>query len=266
MKPLFIQFGAGNDYCGMIDDHRERHIAYCNYHGYEFEAVSVDKMENGDHFWFRIPEIIKRIEGGEYSHLFALDADVIVVDQYTPLHTTLPEWAWLGMCIHPYPCPSEVWHLNAGAMYIRCCPESLAFFKHVWSRRNERPINRGWVDQAVIQDTLMNGGDWQKGFVILSHRWNSNLHDNPASSVVVAAFHGFHEPHQRRENMKAYGLGYPFKPVNNGAITEPWPTEIKDTEVSSGFTKSESDELRSHLPNVAVMNGKEAAHGESVMV
>jgi len=211
-KPLFVQAGCGEAYSAMIDDHMDRHVAYCKKWDIDYAHIKLGELQNYDHYWFRVPYLIENMKSGKWSHVIMADSDVMVVDFHYDMREALPDWAFLGMVMYPFPSPFEACHLNAGVMYVRSCDEAIEFFEHIMDRRNQRSGNLGWCEQAVINDLFINNPRWQKGIRVLSRRWNNNLHDATAiANPIVAGFHGWGSPDQRRDIMLAYAADNPWE-------------------------------------------------------
>jgi hypothetical protein len=217
-NPIFLQCGCGDDYCAMIEDHKDRHARHCQRWGYDFEAKLYERMPDGEHLWFRIPLILEILKERDPEYLFVADADIMVVDARYDMRDAVPAWAFLGMVMYPLASHVASCHLNCGMTYIRNCEDAIKFFEAVLSRRYERHALHGWSEQSVIND-LFYTTDWQKGIALISHRWNNNLHDiDDRAHPIVAAWHGWQHPAMRREIMRAYGATRPLDGESSRAL------------------------------------------------
>jgi tetratricopeptide (TPR) repeat protein len=223
-RPLFLTAcldGPAGPYAGMVDDHYVRHAAYCRQRNYRFLGLTTAKacgLDDANPYWFKIDLILRyltEMENGEltmdneernahvvhrpkYSHIFWFDTDAIVVRDDVDLRDALPDYAWLGMTVHPYADGEDVWHPQSGVMYIKCCPEAVAFFERVQGMSGECA-----TEQTAMHRLLTSERQWQRGFVVLPYPWNNTLHDQP-HNPIVAAFHGNGAPERRREIMRRY--------------------------------------------------------------
>ena len=205
-RPLFLQsISQDPDYAGMVRDHARRHQTYCARHGYAYLALPNPEVTfNG---FFRLRMVLEQMQTGLYSHVWWVDADVFVADLSRDMRETTPAGAWLGMTIHPYPWGPEVFHLQCGMFYFRCTPRAEAFIKQVLAFEFS-----GEDDQAVINRLMLHdefSPMWQKGLYILDSAWNNTLHDQP-NRPIVAAFHGYLSPAERRVEMARVATLYPF--------------------------------------------------------
>jgi hypothetical protein len=207
MKPLLLTVGLdGPDgpFAGMVMDHAQRHIDYCNKFGYKYIALTdlaAAGVQNANYnSFFRMHLILKYLKDPEYSHVIWLDADTIIANTDVDLRWALPDWAWLGMTIHPYADSEDSWHWQSGVMYIRSCRESITFFERVLA---EEHTNKYDYDQSAMHGLLLDEPDWQRGLVTLRFPWNNTLHDQP-QCPIIAAFHGNGNPHERRAKMRYY--------------------------------------------------------------
>jgi hypothetical protein len=201
--PLLLQsLSANEDYYGMVMDHQDRHLRYCAMHGYAYSAQEAPNVP-----WFRLCLVLDAIKTGTYSHVFWVDADCFVADLSRDMRETLPDWAWLGMTIHPYPWIGQPFHLQSGMFYFRSCPESVAFLERVLALHSEFRDDQAAINRMMIGS--MESAQWQKGLNILSKEWNNTLHDQ-VNDPIVAAFHGYLEPAQRRAHMLEVAKRYPF--------------------------------------------------------
>lgn len=205
-RPLFLQsISQDPDYAGMVRDQAARHQRYCARHGYAYLALPNPEITlNG---FFRLRMILDQMETGHYSHVWWVDADVFVADLSRDMRETTPAGAWLGMTIHPYPWGPEVFHLQCGMFYFRCCETAKAFIRRVLSFEHG-----GEDDQTVINRLMLHDAFspiWQKGLYILDSAWNNTLHDQP-NRPIVAAFHGYLNPAARRAEMARVATLYPY--------------------------------------------------------
>jgi len=229
-RPMILQAADTPDFSGMLEDHQDRHAAYCKQHGYEYQALP---MHEGDWvgFWEKLVLIQESVKSGKYSHVIWLDADTIIADFSVGLADALPAWASLGMTAHPYPSMfREPIHFNAGAMYWRCDEWAIAFLEHVFALRNARPSapagigyavaqldgrhvtcerDPSYIDQWAVNETLSCTPEWQERFVVLPRRWNNSVHDQDCSAPVIAAFHGNGVPIGRRIRMQRWAAEHP---------------------------------------------------------
>jgi hypothetical protein len=209
MKPLFLSMGLSDAYRGMVLDHEARHQAYCRKWGMEYKAV-LDVPENQRSGWTRLQLIAHFMLTGKYSHIWWIDADSFVADFSRDMRETLPEWAWIGMTIHPFHWKSwEPFHLQAGTFYFRCCPEALEFLQTILARKQYFKD-----DQSAMNFLLIQGAEaprWQQGLRILPTPWNSTVLDSPLRPIV-AAFHGVGTPEQRRAKMIKSASTFPWGP------------------------------------------------------
>lgn len=204
MKPLFLTLGSeGSPYAGMVRDHEARHRAYCEKWGMEYRA---DFGGDGT-CWYKLEKALEAMEGPDYSHVFIVDADSMVVDFDTDLRECLPSWAFLGLVTHPYPMLQDVWHWNVGCSFWQNTQLGREFLTECLKAK-ERP---GWHEQAEINLMLLSDTErWQKGFVQLSRHWNNNWHDQPHEDAVIMAWHGYMEPDARRLFMQSFARKHPW--------------------------------------------------------
>jgi len=213
MKPLFLQYANNEILKGMIEDHAERHIHYCERHDYHYFPV----IRLGEHFdWFdKIRLILEAVKSGNYSHVFWIDADCFVVDGTQDMRDTLPYWASYAFCIHPKPWQGQSFHFNAGVQYYDAGTDARDFLGAVKGMEGQCTDE---YDQTAINDLLIlnNIGyrTWQMGLSILPDKWNCTLgvHDlSPDNPPVLAAFHGHEFPVRRREVMREWAERLPYR-------------------------------------------------------
>jgi hypothetical protein len=206
MNPLFLTLGGSGVFTSMVKDHEARHRAYCSKWGYEYRAITEDVDVTDP--WVRLRLILHAMKEDRFSHVFWVDADTFVADFSHDMRKTLPEWAWLGMTIHPYPWRTpEPWHLQSGMFYFRCCPEAVAFLERCLFMIEVVPD-----DQTAVNWLMVNGPEavkWQSGLFIIPYRWNNTLHDQ-VCNPIVAAFHGFLSGEDRRNYMLMKAKDFPF--------------------------------------------------------
>jgi hypothetical protein len=212
-----LQYANNETLKGMIEDHADRHVAYCERHGYHYFPV----IRLGTHFdWYdKIRLILEAFETGNYSHVFWLDADTFVVDGTQDMRHTIGPGDYYAFCIHPLPWHEQSWHFNAGVMYYRDCdngemPNARHFLHAALNIRHDRVDE---YDQTAINDLLLNGPwlyDFKANLTVLPDKWNCTLgvHDlSIENPPVVAAFHGFEVPDRRREIMREWAKEMPFR-------------------------------------------------------
>jgi hypothetical protein len=206
MKPLFLQTSSNNPhYQGMVSDHKERHLAYCEKWGYDY-------LEDTTHIktgWDIMEIIRKHMILGRCSHIFWIDADTFVADFSRDMRETLPSWAFMAATIHPYPWGANqpVYHINTGIMYFKCNSMAIAFLHTLLSNRDKFSDNQVGINWLLIGGTESN--IWQSGFKMLNCEWNNNYHDQP-QRPIVSAHHGHLDPENRRKLMQEVALRYPF--------------------------------------------------------
>lgn len=215
-KPVIVTYaldGPDGPYAGMIDDWRPRHEAYCAKYGYDFVAYKTPE-EGGivgrSPYWSKVDVILRHLRDERYSHVFWLDCDTIIADFDVDMRTSLPSWAWIGMTVHPYAMGEDVWHWQSGTIYVRSCPESIAFFERVLEfegKSDSTGYQYGSEQHAMHALFNAEGYEWQRGLVALPFPWNNTLHDQPVSPIV-AAFHGNGNAQERRQIMRNWAHNY----------------------------------------------------------
>jgi hypothetical protein len=210
LKPLFLTGGQEPHFAGMVHDHEARHRAYCKLHGYEYRAEPFQDLTDS---WFRFELIHDIMRSGEYSHIFWIDADALVVDHSRDMRDTLPEWAHLALTMHPSSSQLDVVHFQTGVMYWRCCEQSLALLDRCLEAANLNGRDKV-NDQAVLNYLLHVECDWQSGLRILTFPWNNSVHNQPRGREIVAAWHGAAPPAERRAWMQAYAEQHPFEEIS----------------------------------------------------
>jgi GT2 family glycosyltransferase len=165
--------------------------------------------------WYKIDLILESIRSGQNSYIIYLDADAIIADFDVDLCSALPDYAWLGLVIHPYAWKRTIWHWNNGVMYIRCSPESLNFFETVKSLAGTELNDRStFIEQGTVNHLLLNEPRYQSGLVILTHHWNVNIFNQPNEGAIVAAWHGSGPTDQRAESMREWADNHPYPTVS----------------------------------------------------
>ncbi len=218
-KPLFLMpYDGKPDYGGMVDDFRPRHQAYCDRHGYEFCADAAVHDEVQDWMWDKIFRLRHYLREGKHSHIFWMDADVIVTDLSADMRDTVGPDKWLGMVKHGGSWNGEYpWHYNTGVMYLYACPEALQFIEEAceWFYKP-----RNWQDnneQTAIMKVLLEGWcsrgptsfDWHSCLNVLHHTWNANWNDKQWSPGATAVM-GFHGAGKDDVHKALYGDPLPF--------------------------------------------------------
>ena len=202
--PLFMTVVSQDaSYRGMARDNRKRHEAYCDRHGYNY-CLEYRSTENLP--WFRIEALVEKLRNPDNSHVFMIDADSCVVDTDKDMREALPEWAWLGITIHPFAWARRDWHLQAGTFYVRNTPESLAFFERVLALRGYNQGLKEWHDQGAMNWLMLDEDPsrWQKGLHILDYAWNNTVHWHSPDRVILAAWHGHKDGAGRRTAMQDF--------------------------------------------------------------
>jgi Nucleotide-diphospho-sugar transferase len=203
-KPAFLTFSSDDaSYKGMVSDTRDRHLAYCERHGYEY--IYREIPNDPRIAWRRIEMILQCLNEG-YTHVFNIDADTMVVDFSRDLRDALPDWSFLAMTIHPYPMEKTIWHFQAGLFFVRNCDKARSFFEMVLAKDGQEPH-----DQAAINAILLDEYGWQQGLNILTHHWNASVHNQPQEGAIIAAWHGAASPPERRAWMQRYAQANPYK-------------------------------------------------------
>lgn len=220
-RPLLLSCHGSPEYEAMINDHRVRHQAYADRHGYEYKIVALDHDAEYDP-WSRLKLIHEHLNAGEfvgegqlryfeptYSHVFWLDADCVIIDPKADMRKTLPQNASYGFTIHPYPIATyraNKWHWQTGQMYFRCDHAARWFIGRCLHVR-EVYAN----DQHAINSVLMSEPGFQSGLVTLYQSWNNTLHDEMNDGTIVAAFHGFgRDLNERRQAMLNVAAQFPY--------------------------------------------------------
>lgn len=211
-NPLFLTMGLDENYGGMVLDHELRHKTYCKKWDYDYhKSLLVDIPIEFDRL-FRIRAILYFMKTENYSHVFWIDADTFVADFSHDMRETLPEWAWLGMAAHPYSWHPKRWidaiHLQCGIFYFRVCDEAIAFIERIIELKDYAADDQTIINHLLLEN--QNESDrWQRGFKLLSYRWNNTLHDQN-HSPIIAAFHGYLAPPERRAHMREVAAKYPY--------------------------------------------------------
>ena len=213
MKPLFLTMGMSNNFDGMVLDHQKRHIAYCKKWEYEYKGITSQEIPIEYDRYFRIRAILYFMKSKLYSHIFWIDADTFVANFSYDMRDTLPGWSWLGMTAHPYKWPPnngyiDSIHLQCGIFYFRVCEESIAFLEKVLELGNLYEEDQSIINYLLLENTE-ESNRWQKGFKLLSYRWNNTLHDQN-NNPIIAAFHGHLSPQARRFHMNEVAAKYPY--------------------------------------------------------
>lgn len=208
-RPLLLSCHGSPEYEAMINDHRERHQAYADRHGYEYKIVTMDHAAEYDP-WSRLKLILSEIMTGKWSHVFWLDADCVVIDPKADMRETLPEWASYAFTIHPYPIAAyraSRWHLQTGQMYFRADARAERLLHLSLDLGFSFAVN----DQHAINTVLIDGRASQAHLNILYQSWNNTLHDEMNDGTIVAAFHGFgRDLNERRQAMLNVAAQFPF--------------------------------------------------------
>jgi hypothetical protein len=212
VKQLLLRTSANpshpgyEDYDGMMSDHRDRHIAYCEKHRFEYiehaegQSSGIDKMR----------VILGYMKTGKYSHIFYVDADCFVVDLNRSMVDTLPEWSYIAMTIHPFSWTAKqpVFHFNAGMIYLKCTKKCIEFIERILD------FDGIFQDEQQVMNWLLVGGPeayiWQDGLNVLNCEWNNSFNNQPHDKAIVSAYHGFLCPSERRVFMRNVAKDYPF--------------------------------------------------------
>ena len=195
-------------YGGMINDHSSRHQFYAEKWGYErvVTRVGLDDMNGG---WFRIKVILKALKENKYSHVFFLDADVIIANLGVDLRKSLPKGFFLAMTVYPLHW-YDIVHYQTGVMFIRSCQKAIDFFEAVLAMRGHQ-IDIHKDDQWVINYLLISQPEqWQLGLRHLIFPWNQIGEPEGSHEPIIAAWHGCGSPEERRQIMQNWAL----KPEN----------------------------------------------------
>jgi len=210
MKPLLLQCHSNDEYAAMIADHRDRHQAYADRHGYDYEVFDMTAAgvpyDNG---FARLQVPLDRIREGKWSHVFWLDADCIVLDLRRDMRETLPGYASYAFTVHPYPIATyraNRWHWQVGQMYFRCDTDASDFLGNCLAKRHLFAN-----DQHAVNSQLMAYPDYQQSLCTIYQSWNNTLHDEQSDGTIVAAFHGYgRDLAERRAAMQQLAAQYPY--------------------------------------------------------
>lgn len=202
-RPALMQCAMdapGGPFVGMIDDYRERHQEYCDRHGYDFVTIANEDGHEIDLTggYFRFDLIRQLMLTGRHDYIFYLDADCIVTRTEKDMRDTLPHWAWLAMCVHPFPDTEDVMHYQSGVMYWRVCDEAITFLDRLLKVKETREYVN---DQCALHGLMNTEERWQAGLFILPFPWNNTFCNGQPPAPIVAAFHGALQPPQRRAFM-----------------------------------------------------------------
>lgn len=189
---LFLQAAIDPEYRGMIDDNRLKHQTYCERHGLDYQASFLDSGED----WFRIRLVLESLESG-HDFVFWIDADAFVVDMSVDMRETVPEWAYLGMTIHPLPWDGQHFHFQTGVFYVRNSPMAREYFRAVLEM-----FGTVDYDQTAMNRLLMRDPKWQQGLRVLDHKWNWTPQCTDMGKPLVVGFHG--RGNQRRALMREW--------------------------------------------------------------
>ncbi|HKS74949.1 MAG TPA: hypothetical protein VJQ82_17210 [Terriglobales bacterium] len=171
----------------------ERHASYCQKWGLQHITITDGGAAHAQANWEKLRIVRNLLAERNGCFVALIDADALVAREDVDLRTALPDWAWLGVSIHPFPWPprgprQRTFHYNCGALYFRCCPECLEFLD-TWLAYREEAEKSGASEQCVLNEMLLSAG-LQNGLVALDHRWNANVHNMPHKDAVVVAWHG----------------------------------------------------------------------------
>ena len=204
LKPLLLQTVTTKDQTpstdqshAMISVSKERHVNYCLKHDYHLsvDEIEMDISKFWSICWERWRTIRFHLASGKYSHVFHLDADAVIAKTDVDLRDVFGDGdGWLAVTIHAHPTQFNTFHLQAGIMYWRACPEAIEFIDAVLSHQ-EKAETQGYgiADQSGLNYEMLygpNAARFQKGLVILPHKWNANIHNQPHEDAIVGAFHG----------------------------------------------------------------------------
>jgi galactosyl transferase GMA12/MNN10 family len=197
MKPVVAIWGCGEHYGGMISDHTPRHLAYCEKFGFEFRAYTqfIDQSLNVS--WNKVLMLRNLLAEG-VPYIVYMDADTMIQNMNLDLREATPPFAWLGLSAHPTAWLGRNFHYNCGVMYIRNVPVAHQFFDIVWQNRGK------FEDEQTVMNAMLLDHRMQAGFVTLPHQWNANINSMPHHDAIIAAWHGYLFPPQRRMSMQQY--------------------------------------------------------------
>ncbi len=212
-QPVFLQpYDIDNgptDFSGMVCDWYDLHEQFCDEHNYQF-YTDRDCYPAEDWLWNKIFMIRNYLRENLYSHIFWMDADIIVARLDIDLRLALPSGKWLGLVSHH----SGGWngigssHWNTGVMYVRQCPEALAFFEEACAWKSRPHTWQNDDEQSAVQKLILeNFNNCQAGFQELDHKWNANYNFNqfnPAETIIMG-FHGAGNGNERRQIMLDFG-------------------------------------------------------------
>ncbi|MCW3053740.1 MAG: hypothetical protein JWN14_2910, partial [Chthonomonadales bacterium] len=191
---ILIQSAAG-EHTNLLKITRAHHEAYARRHHIDFVCRMEAQQQERPATWDKILLVLQALRSGKWEYVIWLDADTLIVDSAADLRKALPPDIWLGMVKHGNP----PW-FNAGAIYIRNTPKSLAFFEEVW---NTFPAEHFWEDNmAIIRVLGFDPTRWQ-GVAVIGDEWNSTRFMNVVDNAVVKAWHGGGPVEHRADLMQA---------------------------------------------------------------
>lgn len=189
-KPILLTIYASKYFGEMVALTRERHKRYCELYGYEYMEVH---LEPEDLSWKKVALMIDLIKEKSPSHLFYLDADTAIADMSVDLRDALPEWAHVGMVIHPHPSTWALWHWQWGVVYLRGSEAVCDLLARILSLRGTIPDPMNYLEQNIFNYIMLHDLDRQKILVSLPHRWNVNYYNQDITDGVIYGWHGMED-------------------------------------------------------------------------
>ena len=129
----------------MVDDFRARHEAYCQRQGYEFcPDPNCNSLERGpaDWGWNKLFSLRHYLRQGKHSHIFWMDADVIVTDLSADMRDTVGPDKWLGMGGTVLLERLLAMAYNTGVMYLYACRRPFSSLKKLATGSTSRETGR----------------------------------------------------------------------------------------------------------------------------
>jgi hypothetical protein len=187
---IILQLAVGRAHEALLDLSEPRARAWAQRWGLDYRTQRCRLCADRHFYWDKIALIQCALQVRSYRYLVYLDADTVVerLDVDPRSAVALPA-APIGMVRHAAPIGGmQIVHRNAGAIYVRVCPQVPAFFDAVWNDADcFDPF--GWHDQAAIND-VASRPEFDGLVGVLPDRWNSTYRTNEAPDAVVSAWHG----------------------------------------------------------------------------
>lgn len=209
---------GGGEHAVMESITHARHARYAQRHDYSFLPMTEAVMSTTTGKLAAIAQVFDAMSDG--ATVVWLDTDAIIADMDYDFREVLPEWAWLGLTVHPITWSRDPFHIQCGVMYWRVTPQSRDFLKRIRTMQRADAPND---DQSPVNWSLMEKRDLQSGFCLLGHEFNANVHTGWVGmhdvTPKVAAFHGCPDRVERLLRYTAELEGAPITPAQINPAT-----------------------------------------------